>query len=181
VDTHVGLYNGSGPVDGPFDQSNLTRCEIGGFAAPLLLITVISKYWGIRHHCKFHWIVDSKAAISKVSVTISSRPKPTSQPNKVNLLAFIEMLNKSLCRPIRISWIKGHQDEKVYYNKLSRHAQLNVDADSLATGHHHQPLPQSSPHINHLPSSQITIKLNGLRLTSKIDVAICYHENSYHM
>jgi hypothetical protein len=91
------------------------------------------------------------------------------------------MLNKSLCHPIRISWIKGHQDEKVDYNKLSHHAQLNMDDDSLATGHRHQPLPQSSPHINHLLRSQITIKFSGYRLTSKTDVAIHYHENSYHM
>ena len=35
------LFQGSGPVDGPFDLANSTRCEIGGFAAPLLLVTVI--------------------------------------------------------------------------------------------------------------------------------------------
>jgi hypothetical protein len=91
------------------------------------------------------------------------------------------MLTKSLCRPIQISWIKGHHDEKEDYNKLSCHAQLNVDAESLATGQRHQPLPQSSPHIDHLPRSQISINLNGLRLTSKIDIAIYYHVNSYHM
>jgi hypothetical protein len=70
------LYQGSGPVDGPFDLANLTRSEIGGFAAPLLLVTVISKYWGIHHRCRFHWIVDSTAAISKVSITIRKGSAP---------------------------------------------------------------------------------------------------------
>jgi hypothetical protein len=86
VDKQVVLYQGSGPVDGPYDQSNSIRCKIGGFASSLLLITVISKYWGIRHRCKFHWIVDSKAAISKVLVTISPGAIPTRQPSLLSLL-----------------------------------------------------------------------------------------------
>jgi hypothetical protein len=51
------LYQGSGPVDDPFDSANLTRCEMGGlFATPMLLLTVIAKYWGIRHRCKLNWM-----------------------------------------------------------------------------------------------------------------------------
>jgi hypothetical protein len=175
------LDQGSGPVDGPYDQSNSTRCEIGGFAAPMLLITVIAKYWGIRHHCQLHWIVDSKAAISKVSVTIRPGATPCRQPHEVDLLAFIAMLNKELRRPLKITWVKGHQDEKNPYDDLPRHAKLNVDADSLATAHRKQQLSQSSPLIDHLPSSRISIKLNGIYLTSNIDAAIRYHVNGYHM
>ena len=175
------LYQGSGPVDGPFELSNSTRCEIGGFAASLLLVTVISKYWGIRHQCKFHWIVDSTAAISKVSITIGKGPPPCKQPNKVDLLAFIAQLTKELRRPIKISWVKGHQDKHTPYEQLSRLSKLNVDVDILATNHRLHEKSQSSPNIDHLPSSRISIALNGLRLTSKIDTAIRYHVNGYHM
>ena len=35
--------------------------------------------------------------------------------------------------PIRILHVKGHQDDKAPYDTLSLHAQLNVDADALAT------------------------------------------------
>ncbi len=175
------LYSGSGPVDGPFDSSNSTRCKIGGFAAPLLLITVIAKYWGIRHRCKLHWIVDSKAAISKVSVNIRPGATPCRQPNEFDLLAFIEMLQKELRRPIKITWVKGHQDATTPYDKLSHHVQMNVDADKLATNHRNQSLPQSSQTVDHLPSSRVSIILNGRQLTSNIDSSIRYHVNGYHM
>ena len=33
-----------------------------------------------------------------------------------------------------IEHIKGHQDDKVKYNELDTKAQLNIDADSIATG-----------------------------------------------
>jgi hypothetical protein len=175
------LYSGSGPVDGPFDSANSTCCEIGGCAAPLLLITVIAKYWGIRHRCKLHWIVDSKAAISKVLVNIRPGATPCRQPNEFDLPAFIEMLQKELRRPIKIAWIKGHQDATAPYDKLSYHAQMNVDVDKLATNHRNQSLPQSSQTIDHRPSSRVSIILNGRRLTSNIDSSIRYHVNGYHV
>lgn len=62
------LYEGSGPVDGPFGISNSTRYELSGYAAPHLLVTVIARYWGLRHRCHSHWVADSTAAISKVTI-----------------------------------------------------------------------------------------------------------------
>jgi hypothetical protein len=53
------LFQGSGPVNGPIELATSTRSELGGFAAPLLLVAAISKFWGLRHRCKFRWIVDS--------------------------------------------------------------------------------------------------------------------------
>ncbi len=99
----------------------------------------------------------------------------------MDLLAFIKQLNSELRRPIKFTWIKGHQDDQTTYDKLSWRAKLNVDADRLATNHRLQQSTQSSPAIDHLPSSQISISLNGRCLTSKIDTAIRYHVNGYHM
>ena len=176
------IFQGSGPVDGPFELANSTRSEIGGFAAPLLLVTIISKYWGLRHRCKFHWIVDSTAAISKVSITLRKNGKtPCRQPSEFDLLSFIDQLTRELRRPIQITWIKGHQDDKTEYDKLPRLAKLNVDADKLATDHRISHSTQSSPIINHLPSSRVSISINGRRLTSKIDEAIRFHVDGYPM
>ena len=58
---------------------------------------------------------------------------------------------------------------------------MNVDVNSLATRHRQQPLPQSSQTIDHLPSSLVSINLNGRHLTSNIDSAIRYHVNGYHL
>jgi hypothetical protein len=64
----LALFRGSGPVDGPTEVNSPTRSELGGYAAPLLLITSIARFWGLRHRCKFFWIADSKSAIVKVKM-----------------------------------------------------------------------------------------------------------------
>jgi hypothetical protein len=64
----IPLFQGSGPIDGPTEVGSSTRSELGGFTAPLVLIQAISRYWGLKHRCKFYWIVDSKAAMAKVKM-----------------------------------------------------------------------------------------------------------------
>jgi hypothetical protein len=104
---------------------------------------VIAKYWGIRHHCTLYWTVDSQAAISKVSINIQPGAKPCCQPDEFNLLAFLSILKNERLHPLKITWIKkGNQDKTTDYDKLSHHAQMNVNADSLATQHFQQPSPQ---------------------------------------
>ena len=60
------LAEGSGPVDGPFDTSNSTRSELGGYAAPLLFLSSLHSMWGKQHKCSFRWVTDSKSAIANV-------------------------------------------------------------------------------------------------------------------
>lgn len=43
------LFQGSGPVDGPHEIGSSTRSELGGFTAPLLLITSLARHWGLKH------------------------------------------------------------------------------------------------------------------------------------
>ena len=44
-------------INGPTDVGSSTRSELGGFTgAPLILIQAISRYWGLKHRCKFYWI-----------------------------------------------------------------------------------------------------------------------------
>lgn len=45
------IYHGTGPVDGPPETARSTRSELGGYAAPLLLIAAIARFWGLRHRC----------------------------------------------------------------------------------------------------------------------------------
>ncbi len=60
------LFRCAGPVDGPFDTSSSTRCELSGYASASLFIDHLSRIWGIRHKCRFTWLCDSKAAFSRV-------------------------------------------------------------------------------------------------------------------
>ena len=47
------LFQGSGPVDGPIEIGSSTRSELGGFTAPLLLVSMLARHWGLKHRCTF--------------------------------------------------------------------------------------------------------------------------------
>lgn len=59
-------YEGAGPVDGPRDVANSTRCEIVVFAAPMLLFTLLAQHWGTK-----------KSAVSFDGYVIVKRHCPT--------------------------------------------------------------------------------------------------------
>jgi ribonuclease HI len=130
------LFSGSGPVDGPFDISHSTRSELGGLTAPLLLVQSLAKFWGLNHKCRYRWLTDSKAAISRVTIITTPNFSPRRYPDDVDYVTAIRELHRSLGgRKLRPMWIKGHQDEDKSYDDLSRDARLNVDADQLASDH----------------------------------------------
>jgi hypothetical protein len=57
---------------------------------------MLARYWGLRHRCKFRWIVDSRAAIGGVEVIVSSHDTTTyhpKYPNDVDLISLIQSLN----------------------------------------------------------------------------------------
>jgi hypothetical protein len=58
------LFHRCRPVDGPNKTGSSITSKLGGFTAPLLLVTTLAKHWGLRHRCKFGWLSESKAAIS---------------------------------------------------------------------------------------------------------------------
>jgi hypothetical protein len=177
---HISLYHGSGPIDGPIDTGSSTRSELGGFTAPLLLITLLARHWGLRHRCKFRWLVDSKIAINRVTFIVSKDHRPKKQPDHSDYLTVIRDLHKELRRPLKSQWIKAHQDEKTTYEKLSADAKLNVDADKLATDAHHR-RPKPTPTPAHIPSTQISITINKHRYASNIDANIRFQINGGYL
>ena len=118
TDKHHPIYQGSGPIDGPINIGSSTRIELGGFTAPLLLITLLAWHWGLRHRCKFRWLFDSKIAINRVTFVVSKDHRPTKQPDNIDYLSVIRDLHKELRRPLKIQWIKGHQDDSSNYDTL---------------------------------------------------------------
>ncbi|KAI2509676.1 hypothetical protein MHU86_4796 [Fragilaria crotonensis] len=130
---HHVLFQGYGPVDGPIEIGSSTRSELGGFTAPLLLVTVLARHWGLRHRCKFRWLADSEVAINRVTFVTRKDYSPTKQPDNSDYLTTITELFRELRRPMLTKWIKSHQDGKISYDKLTPDARLNVDVDELAT------------------------------------------------
>ena len=67
---NITLYHGADPIE----IGSSTQSQLRGFTAPLLLITLLAWHWGMRHRCKFRWLVESQVAINRV--TFVTLPQP---------------------------------------------------------------------------------------------------------
>ena len=78
----------------------------GRFMAPLLLCTMLAKYWGICHKCKF-----------RLEIHLSEREPHscTKYPNNANYITLIKELNGQLL--VNITWVKCQQDKKQPFGK----------------------------------------------------------------
>ena len=170
------LFQGSGPADGPPETESSTRSELFGFAAPMIIVNQLARWWGIKHRCKFRWLVDSQAAIKQVKDIRRKQTLPRHQPENVDVLTTIFHLTKECRRPITIDWVKGHQDDDKHYDELSRDAQLNIDVDRLATNYRESG-GRSRAILTHYPPTQVSVSINNIRLPGKIEPSIRYHVN----
>jgi ribonuclease HI len=177
----IPLFEGSGPVDGPYDITNSTRSELGGLVAPLLFCASLAAYWGLRHKCKLRWLTDSKAAISKVEFITRRSHKISKAPEDHDYMTAIRELTISLSRRIQTQWIKGHQDDRTPYGQLPRAAQLNVDADNLATRHQNGSKCRPKESIPHLQEQKVSVVINGRRYPGQVDAQIRYHINGSNL
>lgn len=88
---HTAIFHGYGPVDGPIKIGSSTRSDkLGGFTAPLLLVTVLSRHWELRHSCKFRWLADSEVAINRVTFVTRKDHSPTKQADNSDYLSTIK-------------------------------------------------------------------------------------------
>ena len=84
------LFEGSGPIDGPCDIASSTRSELGGLVAQLLLCSSLAAYWGLRHRCKYRWLTNSKAAISRVEFITQPTHKLSKAPEDKDYMTAIK-------------------------------------------------------------------------------------------
>ncbi|KAI2497542.1 hypothetical protein MHU86_16945 [Fragilaria crotonensis] len=176
------LVEGAGPVDGPFNTANSTRCELGGYAASLLYLALLHSVWGKRHKCRFRWLTDSKGAIAKVqkhsnhNVHIKQR-----QPSNADYLGIIQLETSAIRRRIKTEWVKGHQSMKEGQGNR-RDIKWNHHADKLASWYRDQTNQrQSVEHTEHTPEARVSIIINGVRVVGQEEASSRYHINGYHL
>ena len=175
------LFLGSGPVDGPPDISTSTRSELGGLTAPMLLCASLARYWGLTHRCKYTWLTDSKAAISKVTFILRSSTQPRCYPDDIDFVTAVRALHIALGRKsIQCKWVKGHQDSGKDYNELSDAAKLNIDVNSLAsiiTGPARAVSPRRSFHTSRSTRSLslLTASDSQVKLTNSFATTLMAH------
>ena len=173
------LYEGSGPVEGPREVANSTRCELAGLVAPLLLLNLLARQWGTRFRGKFRWVCDSQAAILNVERHTNMGHIGRGQPPNADLLVQIRASKVELGSRIRPKWIKGHQSPQT---SLKKDVIRNNKADELATAHRaNKSKRQSREQTDHLPDERVSIRINGVKQVSQIEACIRFHINGYHM
>ena len=157
--TNKALCQGCGRVDGPIEIGSSTQSELRGFTAPLFL--------KMQHKCKFCLLADSKVAINESHSSPRKNHSPTKQPDNIVYPATINELFRELRQPMKIQWIKSHQDRKMTYNQLTHDAKL-AECWRRQPGHKIPPQQTSktaastSPHTIHVDEhldSQHTILL----------------------
>lgn len=154
-------------------QSSSTRAELFGLGSPLTFLHEYCLYYSVPLRGRIRWYCDSKAAISRVKLTLYLYSKRRSQPNNVDIVALIEVEVRYHRRPFRCKWVKAYQDDGIPYSQLSPMAKLNVDVDNLATwqrkkSHRHQ----SRQRIEHFPMTNVSISIGGERLTGNFNETI---------
>ena len=179
--TNQTLFAGAGPVDGPPEMGSSTRSELGGLAAPLFLVVALARFWGLKHKCRYRWIVDSKAAISKVTVVTRVSHQLRRAPDNSDYLMVIRSLRRELGKPIEPIWVKGHQDEDTSYEELSASAKHNVDADTLATWYRDSLPSAPQAQKEHIAEELFSLTIQGTRYSTKVADHIRYHVNGYYI
>jgi hypothetical protein len=175
------LFQCSGPVDSPRDTSSSTCSELCGYASALLLIATLAKIWKKCHRCKFRWIVNSKATIQQVLRHTRRGHKYGKQPNDIDLMTIIIINTTEIKQHIKVSWIKGHQDDKISYDRLPLQARLNIDVDFLATRQRQHGRLKSNSNTDHQAEQRISISINNTRIQSQFDDCNRFHVNGYHL
>jgi hypothetical protein len=100
---------------------------------------------------------------------------------RLNLIAIIHYAIWDIRRPITPEWIKGHQDHLCPYSRLPFWAKLNVDADFLAARYRDNGRLKPSQNTDHHDRQQVSLSIQGVRITSHIDSCIRFHINGYHL
>jgi hypothetical protein len=91
--------------------------------------------------------------------------------SEFDVLATIHDLLKDFSIPPTISHVKGHQDNNKLYEDLPLPAQLNSDANVLAT-HELQNYPTTCIHVPLLPPVSVQLTIGGTTVTRKLGPTI---------
>jgi hypothetical protein len=143
---------------------------IGG----LLFLRHLCLYCG---HLQPIWLhkmyCDNLSLVTKVNKLLSFRlaSMQAALHSEFDVLATIHHLLSDFFLPPSISHVKDHQDDHKPYEDLSLPAQLNCDADVLATNELHN-YPATCIRVPLLPPAIVQITIGGTTVTRKLGPTI---------
>jgi hypothetical protein len=150
------------------------RAEGYGMIGGLLFLRHLCLYCGHLQLLPLHKMYcDNLGLVTKVNELLSFRlaPRQAALHSEFDLLATIHDLLRDFSLTPAISHVKGHQDDHKPYEDLSLPAQLNGDADVLATNEL-QNYPTTCIHVPPLPPAIVQLTIGGTTVTRKLGPTI---------
>ena len=133
----------------PGGQISSFRAEAYGVLAALRLLYHLSKFTGIKLNQRVrHWI-DNAGLVKRIRnmLTFSQQfPNATLAPDWDVMAEIQYSIRSPPDTQYTAHWIKSHQDNNTSYENLTLAAQMNCDADMLASDFH-----RSANGLRHLP------------------------------
>jgi hypothetical protein len=162
------IIQGQCPVPG-FDPRSY-RAEGYGMIGGLLLLRHLCLYCGHLQLLPLHKMYcNNLGLVAKVNKLLSfgSATTQAALHSEFDMLATIHDLLRDVSISPTVSHVKGHQDDHKPYEDPSLPAQLNCDADVLATNEL-QNYPTTCIHVPLLPPATVQITIGGTTITRKL-------------
>eukprot|EP00978_Attheya_sp_CCMP212_P028536 scaffold98748_cov59-Attheya_sp.AAC.1 len=163
------LWKCKGKANGNPHQMESLRTESVGMLSIMRFIYHYCEYYEIHldDHNAGHFC-DNKALVSRrnwyAKRDINTTNASLSPDHDVQIQ--IEETMESMKFACDTTWVEGHQDlNEEEIEKLPWEAQLNIEADELATAAHHEMTEKDLHEFNILPASKLMLFINGAPIT----------------
>ena len=155
------IASGPIPIYGQQKDIHSYRTEVYASLAVLLFLRHYAEYYSVTVQNKVVAICDNKGYVNKLKYSLDN-PKSIAPIHKMNESEALILILQNVPNDFSITHIAAHQDDNTNYGDLSVNAQLNVDADYLATKNITLPLNQ------HLESQPFALYMNEKYLHANI-------------
>ena len=159
-----------GDAPGTPEMHSAFRSESYGILGTITFLKLQHDYLNINWPAnkKLHLYCDNKGLIQRLNNHLHSPITPreyllTDSDVELQILWSFDALQQTGIH-IRLFHVKGHQDNTIPYDELSRPAQLNVQADKLATIQLKKKQ-RSTPYYR-LPASKVMLVINRQEITA---------------
>jgi hypothetical protein len=162
------LAEGYGQVPGI--QISSFRAEAYGILATGRLIKHLATYTNTQVRTRIiHW-VDNQSVIQRIQTLAKKKiatPTETLLPDWDVVQEAANTINQLGLEQYELKWVKSHQDVGKPYNDLPREAQLNCDADRLATeAYTNEGIQYARPRVPMMPATYAQLEIGGCTITS---------------
>ena len=158
------LYRNHGPVWGDKEYLASDRAELTALLSALTFLHQIIDNHVLTITKAITFYTDSKASIALITGS-SSRISSTFDNNH-DLVLELKNFYYSPKLPLRLVYVKGHQDRKTAYEYLPLPAKLNIQADHTAEQQYSHSIEEHNHNMPHLPSQIISLSNPHGRIVS---------------